>query len=283
MAKLSPYDMRDPDFIEDTRPPPLLFHYTDAAGFFQIVESGVRLHATHYRFLNDIGELRFGREVVHDILTELRELVGADVRDAAEARIDAMIGEGSYVACLSEQASVLSQWRAYAKNGAGYCLGLRAPSRLMGGSNYDSFYFNHLVRCLYGAAEVRDHIDSRFRRKLSRAESAKGTDEYEDRLASQLVDVAWRAIHVAKHEHFREEYEWRFIVGGSAVAPQYRISPRGLVPFLATDALTLEEVWIGPAVCPSPDVAKETAIGFLGSRKIEAAVKVWASPFVATL
>ena len=80
-------DLGDPDLTEDLKPPPRLYHYTDAKGFFGVVEAKVALWATHFRFLNDSGEVAFGDAVVTRGLELIHHEIGAigvDVADLIE-------------------------------------------------------------------------------------------------------------------------------------------------------------------------------------------------------
>jgi hypothetical protein len=273
-------DFGNPDIFEDMEPPPRLYHYTDTAGFLGIVESGVVLRATHHRYLNDGGEVRFGLGIASDVLDEMSPHIGDSVRKLVEAKMSEILADDSFVACLSEDYSVLSQWRAYAKSGAGYCLGLRSTERVVSYGDDASHWANHLVKCRYGTEENKAYFRARFARKIERGAGARSVAGYDEWLASELAEVAWRGAHQAKHHHFAEEKEWRFIVDGPGYATKFRVSARGLTPFLETERLELEEVWIGPGVGPGPEIAKQTAHRLMKQRGLDARVESWASPYI---
>ena len=110
-----------------------LFHYTDAAGFKGIIETG-EIWATHFDQSNDRGELRHGETTaVEEAADVLRELPEKSLRRyfveqflelyprACLTRITSV-----YLASFSEAEDQLSQWRAYGSDGLGFALGLRS-------------------------------------------------------------------------------------------------------------------------------------------------------------
>src|SRR5438046_354076 len=48
-------------------PPRVLYHYTDAKGLIGILDSN-RLHATHYRFVNDTSEINYGATIFSEVV-----------------------------------------------------------------------------------------------------------------------------------------------------------------------------------------------------------------------
>lgn len=273
-------DLDSPDLIEDMAPPPpVLYHYTTPKGFFEIVESGPRLHATHHRFLNDVGEIKYGFDVALGVLDQLSEL-DPEVTRLTKETIDAHLDSDSFLACLSEKPNVLSQWRAYANNGTGYCIGIGVEGRLEGDhDDDDNFRSCHLFKCLYDRGKLDELLKERFRRKIV-LRSGKTFNGWEEFLADELAAVAWRYAHLAKHEHFEEEVEWRLVVRAPSREVRYRVGGKGLTPYLPTGNLTIKEVWIGPAVGPTPKVAKRIVTGFLEAHGIvDAKVDCWESPF----
>src|SRR5512133_1479441 len=99
--RFSSIDLNDPELVEGMKPPPRLYHYTDAAGFFGIVESGVSLRATHHRYMNDMGEVGFGLGIVGEVLDGLVGEIGEGVRRLVDEYLKDRIGEGSFIASLS--------------------------------------------------------------------------------------------------------------------------------------------------------------------------------------
>jgi hypothetical protein len=249
--------------------------------FFGIVEGKVKVWATHFRFLNDSDEVAFGADIVARAIEQLHteiSAVGIDVTALVE-RMKKLATEDCFFTCLSERHDVLSQWREYANNAAGYCIAVRPEERLLGYGDTDRYVSNQLVKCLYGEAAVRDWLDKGLRRKIEIAGRRPNLDSKSDWLTSELMRVARRCLHRAKHEHFREECEWRIVVDAPPDTVNFRAGALGLTPYLVTEPMTLEEVWIGPRIGPDAEAAKRTVERFLGHHNLDATVRYWASPF----
>lgn len=270
-------DLNSPDLVEDMGlPPKKLYHYTTPAGLFGIIESGCRLHATHHRFLNDTGELEFGFRTARKLLDRMPGL-DPEARRRTLDEIAARQKDESFLACLSRRHDILSQWRAYANNGTGYCIGFAPEGRLQG-DHYDEDHFwrNHLMECLYGQRKLEERLQDRFEKKFERFVGKKHALDF---LPEELSHVALRYAQLAKHKHFAEEREWRVVVAEPDREVQYKVGARGLTPYLMTAPLPIVEVWIGPSVGPARDVARRAVRGFLERHKLEAQVEYWKSPF----
>ena len=156
---------------------------------------------------------------------------------------------------------------------------MHPDERFIYSGDEDDYSSNHLVKCLYGEVETRDWLVRGFRRKIEIACRRSDPDGKSDWLVSELMRVARRCLHRAKHEHFREECEWRIVVEAPQNATKFRTGPLGLTPYLATEPMILEEVWTGPRVGPDAEVAKHTIEQFLARHKLSATIQHWASPF----
>lgn len=270
-------DLDDPDLNQDLQPPPILYHYTDTKGFKGILENRVQLWATHCQFVNDSQEVTFGADIVKEVLELFRDEadgLGVQVQDLVE-KTDKCSKSDCFFACFSESHEVLSQWRVYADNCSGYCLALRPEERLIGYGDEDAYHSNHLLKCLYGAKEVKEWLVARFQRKISLARSRSANPAW---LSSELMRVVNRCLHRAKHEHFREEREWRLVVDRPQEDMQFRMGALGLTPYLETEPLCLDGVWVGPRTRPDDEAAIRTAQRFLAKHKLNPTVKCWASP-----
>jgi hypothetical protein len=275
---LDDLDLDAPHLLEDSDKAPLLYHYTDAAGFFGILENGRRLRATHHRYLNDRTEVSFGLELANEVIDELEADLGPAVVETLREELNELRLGNSFISCLSESQDVLSQWRAYAADGHGYCLGFRPDQRYFCASNEDGeAVVIHLVRCRYGAEAPKADLTAEVRRRLQRRKNR--IDPISALLSADLAYLLWRFAHTTKHQHFAEEQEWRFIVQAPESETCFTHGRRGIVPYLQTEQLPLEEVWVGPNVAPDPEVAKQTTRLLLQSHNVAAKVNVWASPY----
>lgn len=108
------------DWILSAEAPKRLFHYTSPAGLIGIANSK-RLFATHVRFLNDAKELGHAVDVARLVVeNHLGSSAYAGAYNADEKDVLRQIGRYAgaasadiYVASLTEERDLLSQWRAY--------------------------------------------------------------------------------------------------------------------------------------------------------------------------
>ncbi|HEY2899044.1 MAG TPA: DUF2971 domain-containing protein [Polyangia bacterium] len=251
-------------------PPALLFHYTSSAGLDGILKSK-EIWATHFRYLNDAGELTYGEELALELANDLlqgpkelgvRTFLEMFVEHFATMRLSE-IG-AIYVASFSENADQLSQWRAYGSDNSGYAIGF---SRLPEPTNDspDAIIGLSLYKCTYDTDRFRTRTRALF------AELAKGFDKYlaihasREKAARALLATAlgicWRRLVVEvfrlKSPGFYEEQEWRLVVvpsrGPTPKLVRCRLSPQGLVPYIPirlveneSDLLPLGTVTVGP-------------------------------------
>ncbi|MEY2933296.1 MAG: hypothetical protein RL033_4045 [Pseudomonadota bacterium] len=283
-VELSHSDM----FTDLQAPPKILYHYTDAAGLMGIIRDRC-LRATHHRFLNDREEVTFGFRVAVDVLDALEKDLGAGLVASTRAQIEELLRGDSYLACSSTRHDTLSQWRAYASDGAGYCIGFSVRERITSASAQDKstgvlrHWGSLLLECRYGPLKVEKALKNAFRQEVAfvRKQGCNIRDnDIIDMLAPQLASVAWRHAQLAKHEHFAEEREWRFVINSPDTHEEYCLGRRGLTPYRRTDVIDIQEIWIGPSAGPDPGVMSRTVTRFLERHDVTAAVAVWESPYV---
>jgi hypothetical protein len=112
--------------------PPILYHYTDAAGLKGIVESGV-VRATHLAFMNDASEYLHAVSLLLENLKLALTRVADPLQLSVLREMETLIGDmrpefvGPYfVTCLSAQENSLNQWRAYGRGEGGFSIGFDA-------------------------------------------------------------------------------------------------------------------------------------------------------------
>lgn len=273
-------DLNDPDLHGPT--PSMLYHYTDAAGLTGFAQSDCRLLAANHKYVNDRDEIRFGQKIAAKILRRLD--IDEELKALTIAKTTELLEEPFFIACFSADAHVLPQWRLYANDTAGYCLGFKKlESTSYTAGNYDTVSYT-LRQCIYGAAKLQEQLEKRFRRKLeefARVKKLKNVSAVDrnEVLADHLAQIAWRHAQLAKHEHFEFESEWRFVVWESAPEIEYRLTRRGLTPYLFTDSLKLEEVWIGPGVGPNRKKAHAAVSEFLAKHGLSPTVRHWKTSY----
>jgi hypothetical protein len=108
-----------------------LYHYTDKVGLQGIITNQEVWFTDHWH-VNDPTEIKFGIEIASKILRE----IGDDnprIRLFCEAVLDLFSHKnlsntfGFFIGSFTRERDDLGQWRAYARDGRGYALGL-APS-----------------------------------------------------------------------------------------------------------------------------------------------------------
>lgn len=104
----------------------ILYHYCSADTFHAIC-SGKKLRFCDLFSMNDFMEMHWGYQVWEQAATELLPKYGKEFLD----EIDEFIHSSGLkflplASCFSKESDVLSQWRAYAKDGTGFSIGFNA-------------------------------------------------------------------------------------------------------------------------------------------------------------
>src|SRR5213075_2111995 len=104
-----------PPAVSSSIAPPMLWHYTTAAGV-ECILSQRYLRATNFSFLNDPSELQYGRGLVVDMVRGARDASRGMPRRFFSRVLHLFELEASeeiYVVSFTEREDDLSQWRAY--------------------------------------------------------------------------------------------------------------------------------------------------------------------------
>lgn len=246
-----------------------LFHYTDAYAFLSILKDR-QFWATDHRFLNDADEMLIGERLIRQEAEEvlrsepdrpwyrwLIENFLATFDSFALTQVATI-----FVSSLSEEGNLLSQWRSYGANGAGYSIGL-SRFRVPRGDPDNAIQVLRLARCLYDAAEFRAAVRGELKAVCSGSEKYILTygdgEEMRESMAREFLSLIHRrlALHVPrmKHSSFGEEREWRLVAipipARDTRNVDYRASPRGVIPYVRIDLaddgqpLPLARVYVG--------------------------------------
>ena len=252
------------------KPDGALYHYTNAEAFLKILETG-EIWATHHRYLNDREELRIGEKLVQEEAESLRDRWGegtvgkAILTDFARIHENASVTKVShpFIASFSTHGDLLSQWRAYATNGAGYSIGVASFDLPDGDQEYADASLT-LVKCEYDHDAFRMLVRTTLERVVNAIEAyvkkfAKNRDDLKPLYKKGVLCLLLHAVSVSvrlKHAAFREEEEWRFIVvpypERSSKIVRYRATVRGIVPYIpvrlapAGQKIDLARIYVGP-------------------------------------
>ncbi|MDP3142879.1 MAG: DUF2971 domain-containing protein [Candidatus Omnitrophota bacterium] len=256
MASDEPNLTRQPQFQE---PPPILYHYTSAAGLLGIVTQRC-IWATDLHFLNDSRELIHALELASQIIQSIKphhlsqhqvelgmKMLG-DLRRFADVPI--------FVASFSENGDLLSQWRAYCPSAGGYSVGIRTSSLRANGEERFS-----LRPCIYDPERQRALVKVLILQVLQFLPDASKSGAYDvsdgaiQGLALGFLAGLAKLAPLLKDQAFSAEREWRLVSSDTSVekfrATSRRVVPYVEIPLAAGDApLEIGHLIVGPTEDP---------------------------------
>lgn len=207
-----------------------LYHYTGIGSLLGITESK-SLWASNVYYLNDSKEIIHACDVLKDVLAP--RLAFGDQNSEETIFLKQFLDwintcritmYNLFIFSLSEEPSLLSQWRSYTPHGKGISIGFSQDI-------LDTLIENstlRLAKCLYERNEHEEVLGSlveklliTFRRELPNIDVTKNhpTQRYHDFLEGFRGDVL-QVLSLIKHKAFEEEREWRLI---SPYHPKYTI------------------------------------------------------------
>jgi len=205
-----------------------LYHYTGIRGLLGIVDSR-SIWASHIYYLNDSKEIVHACEVLEGILKKKR-----DYRDASEEEFISQLGDWLqtfrrtpyhvFVFSLSEEASLLSQWRSYTPHGKGVSIGFSAAvlNHILSATGF------RIAQCLYAPQAHEELMNSLLEKLLetfrqrrpnidtSMAHPSQKFHPFLEEFRKELLQV----LAIVKHPTFSEEREWRIL---SPYYPNYTV------------------------------------------------------------
>lgn len=235
--------------------PAILYHYTTPAGFYGIANGG-GFWLTPRSEMNDRQEGSYGSSLFEQMALD-HDSVKFSVGDGRTLTAQ------DFVFCMCEDQDLLSQWRGYGGQGAGFALGFDSRKLLENKVFFKLIYEKTLQETILAEC-------ARIIEELSKSEPVLSVN--------QIISHAHSmAVQTLKHPAFREENEWRMKLDGRTFADsvRFRIGPYGPMPFIPTgpgtpipwSPLPLVQVVCGP----SPDQEKtiRSTIDFLISKGLQ--------------
>lgn len=244
-------------------PPETLYHYTNSAGLKGIIESGA-VRATHVAFMNDATEYLHATQVLRDRVRGVRRdgqppLV-CRLLDDLDANLSGTTVRNMFVhfvACFSEKANDLSQWRAYGGGEGGYAIGFSSSGLRDAAARSEALF----CRVVYDADEQSELFDTILKWAMQeypvRAQNVNPDkqDQHRAEWIYKLVSVGSQVAPMFKNHTFKDEAEWRLIRRMTSL-DQLQFLPKasGLVPFVdlrmgvpaLLNRLPITAVWVGP-------------------------------------
>lgn len=210
---------------------PMIYHYTDVKGALGILQTG-HLWFTERAHLNDPVEIRYGLNIAHELFEKAASNRGAVLpKDVAlHLQGEFYLGlaiYGFWIASFSLDGDDLSQWRSYADEGRGVCLGFSTD-------RIDMTEFAKPVpgdpSCLrfpvsYSNASLRKHMQTYVDRGLDLLERLElvSRESYKPHGRALLYERdSLRAMNngiylnsfLFKHAAYDHEREYRLLVSG---------------------------------------------------------------------
>jgi len=171
---------------------------------------------------------------------------------------------------MSEERSLLSQWRSYTTHGKGVSIEFNKVlvKRLVKTNKL------RLGRCLYQPTEHKKLVEDVVAYLLGKFENMPGiSDDYLEyaQLFDDYRDTVLSAICLIKHSSFSEEKEWRLILSAELAYPKvsYREGATMMIPYVVLKIGTgkvFNSVLLGPS--ENVDLALSSLTGFLAQQEI---------------
>jgi hypothetical protein len=243
--------------------PYAVYHYTDAEGLNDIVESG-RLRASDLLYLAGSRETDYVRELLREQIRRRWNRADALISEfceRAEATLDPFAWQRSiFAACFCENGDALGQWRAYAGPRGGYAIGLRTAvlsGRYSAVALRRVIYDQDKQNALTGALLDRALL-------LLRQVHGRGGDPI-GLILEFLADHLAELVACFKQPAFAEDHEWRLLVVADTAYPgetlsevRFRRAAGHIVPYVEIDvsprigggASPIAEVICGPLERP---------------------------------
>lgn len=225
----------------------IYYHYCSVETFVSIMSTST-LRFGNPLNMNDSAEIIWLMEALRDFVEERKKyqhiVKNWRLIESMTREILTSLGGGiPYIACMSNDGDVLSQWRAYANDGRGVAIG------------FNTAYLDSQVNqmpVVYDRDAQKYIIEGKVHVKfLDELEGAAKNQNIEDiyqktkKILSHLIQNAL----VCKNPAFQEEQEYRLILKGNQ-KEKFRVCDNRIVPYKELDfngnKRFIEEIVIGP-------------------------------------
>lgn len=209
-----------------------LYHYTSAGGIKGIIEHNC-IWATHYNYLNDPNEIKYGLNLIKQVIEEDHSFI-EEVKNASSMIAELLEDEETrrdtfqkdiYITSFCEKENLLGQWREYGRKGKGYCVCFKNSSDFIIGAHWeDNKDKSYILPCLspkpvlYEYNEQKKFIQKLFKetviefhKDMIEIHKEGGEDLSFKVLLHYILDLCKAIIPYIKKEEFKNENEWRII------------------------------------------------------------------------
>lgn len=256
-----------------------LYHYTGIEALLGMA-SNRELWVGNIHYMNDSEELTHAVDMLQDHLSF--RITECDVKDGRRSMFLRAFSRwveneswepqrhNLYIFSLSEQPSLLSQWRSYTPHGKGVSIGF-SPALLR---KLQEINGCHLAKCIYTCCEKEnlfDQLIETLQAKLGKkgAEHLKNYSKCALALREETQYII-RTLALIKHEAFSEEREWRLISESEPNAhfdlslAEFRPGASMLMPYLKwklpDDEWLFDSILLGPTPHPCLAIASLRAL-----------------------
>ncbi|MRV75544.1 DUF2971 domain-containing protein [Duganella sp. FT92W] len=275
-------DMRLLDSYFTNTPKDCLYHYTSFSSLLGII-SNKELWISDVHYMNDSREMLQACEAIEHLL----EPILAFEQDSDKKALMWQFGKWLsnvrnytrghlFIFSLSEQMSILSQWRSYTPHGKGVSIGFSREllSRLATSPGF------RLGRCLYQKKE-QEQLLSDLLEKLWETARTEHTDlrgrytidkySYTPVFLKHATTI-YQVMALVKHEAFSEEREWRLISPMySDLSPcNFREGKSMLIPYIKCPIGQMQNMFSSVLLGPTPhtELALESLTAYLANSKV---------------
>ncbi|HEY9133667.1 MAG TPA: DUF2971 domain-containing protein [Dyella sp.] len=274
------------DFEPEEPEEGLLYHYCDAAAFESMIRTNT-LWMSPFRHSNDSDEGIRAQKMLIELASKLG--LKSDSLESFRGELDAISKlYDCYGLCLSKHGDLLSQWRGYAADGAGFSIGFRQSDlqslQPYGPPNVQAGFVRGPVlhEVMYQEEDqlrvltpwfqsMEEHIKRAhipYTERMNHLVENTSLPDYvwaHLRLHDTLTDT-WDRLYTVKSAAFSEEAEWRLVMTAfhfGAVPFKYRSSRGMVVPYIeyilpdrSLPQQTISHVYLGPKNRTPPYVVR---------------------------
>lgn len=219
-----------------------LFHYTSYDAFLSIIRNRA-IWASNIGLLNDEKEYLHTVELLQPYLEDIwKKSKNKNLVEHLTRLIENAEGGPTYVSSFSENPDLLSQWRAYCRDG-GCSIGFKKDEI----RHIADRCGIKLVKCNYAPSEQKRMV-SEFAEQLASLISSEGKSisdggEALRFHAKHVYSQVNMLANLIKHPSFQEEQEWRFFktsVYANHPNLKYRTGKGMLIPYYEIDLVDAE-------------------------------------------
>lgn len=261
--------------------PKYLFHYTTTRSFVEIVDRKF-LWLSNAIYLNDKEEIRFGIRLLRNLNKATLENHNiSKIIDEIEKNLDKEVFPEIYVASFCEDNDLLSQWRGYANNSGGICIGFKSAEMWRLARENSGKITAISYRDIDGKMTAENKINAHNNREEG-LQDILG-DAISKFRSSREKDVIHNLISSIKHDKFKEEKEWRVTMLGKNIKSEdkkFREKNGILIPYFELDfepAKAISSVIIGPG--ENQDLIAKSVKNFLATKELNIEVEKSTIPF----